>query len=361
MTRNKLSAISDQRSAIGDQPSAISVQRSAIGDQRSAIGSQRSRNLEPAIPLVRHPRASGGPGFVSSNLDPRSCGDDDLGTQYSVLSTSHSSSITYHSSLARAVTLVEILVVVAIIGVLLAAIGLVGSRLREKGKRDLTRGTMATLTLAIDEFQQAANGLGTGGWIEANGWPSPPNDPHRTNTAEPPPAPDVHERPYEPSQTTHAPPTQDDFYLGYPDSIFEVPPAASPTMPAHRVVRSIEGLYVILQFPYGGSSFVVNGEARDKIRAILRRLPQGATVNAHGAMLFRPHVPTRDQATAPFVEALQVLDAWQQPLRYRYYTYRNNGRPFLWSAGPDGRFAADPNRVDQDPVGADDIFSDKKD
>jgi len=277
------------------------------------------------------------------------------------------------------VTLLEILVVVGIIGILVAVIGLVGHSVREKGRRELTRSIMDTLMSAIEEFH---------GVVPRNppflysydGWPFPPNDPNRTawNVPPPPPPPG---QPYEPSDEAHNPDTCDpatgrEFYLTAPPggsaAFFVSLPSASPQTVPNKTIQSIEGLWIGLQFPIttAGGSPRVDTTAKANIAKILGKIPEDLRVSIHGGpneryiTLATPMIgPLRDDM---FVNAIAVLDAWKTPLRYRYYTYRNNNRPFLWSAGPDKKFAPDPNRIgdpsiDPNGYGNDDIFSDRKD
>ncbi|MGB9626019.1 MAG: type II secretion system protein [Phycisphaerae bacterium] len=263
------------------------------------------------------------------------------------------------------VTLIEILVVVGIIGILVAVIGLVGHAVKEKGKRELTRSIMDTLMTAIEEFHTGATPCTT----HPGGWPLAPNDPTRTawNLPNPPGPPGPRDVPYEPSDAMHSPATAEDFYLGQDESRLEaVPPPITPRPINDGEVRSIEGLWVFLQYPFvqTTSGWRLNTEARERIAKILATLGDDAKTNAHKGTTYRPR-PTM-VSCLPFVDAMQVLDAWKNPLRYRYYTYRNNNRPFLWSAGPDGKFAPDPNRVGDPTVdpngwGNDDIFSDRRD
>jgi len=262
--------------------------------------------------------------------------------------------------LSRGVTLIEILVVVGIIGILVAVIGLVGHTVKEKGKRELTRSIMDTLMSAIEEFHSGA----TPCFVHPGGWPLAANDPTRTawNLPNPPGPPGPRDVPYEPSDVAHNPATAEDFYLGQNEARIEAaPPPTSPRPINDKEIRSIEGLWVFLQYPFvqTSSGWRLNTETRERVLKILASLGNDSKDNAHRGVTYRPR-PTMvpDQ---PFVDAMQVLDAWGTPLRYRYYTYRNNGRPFLWSAGPDKKFAADPNRTENDPNGKDDIFSDRKD
>lgn len=240
---------------------------------------------------------------------------------------------------AAGLTLVEILVVVAIIAVLLSVIGLVGSGIRERGKTDLTRQYMDILTTAMDEYRSAFGR-----------WPVPANNP--TLTADSPPAgPD--DVPYEPS--LNHPSTEEDYYLGGSEARFVTPPEANPAnVPAHTIT-SIEGLYVQLRTC-----------RQTDVRTILARLPQKALARraehpAGFAVRPGPQIGDLTPFTGEFVDPMQVLDGWGRALRWRYYVYRNNDRPFLWSAGPDGKFARDPNQPEDDPNGRDDIFSDRKD
>jgi prepilin-type N-terminal cleavage/methylation domain-containing protein len=268
----------------------------------------------------------------------------------------------------RALTLIEILVVIAIIGILVAVIGLVGQHVKNSGKRDLTRSTMDTVMAAIDEYHAGAAVVA---FVQPAGWPFPPNDPNMTNVAQPAPQASAQVPPYELSLNPFPNTTQDDYYLGGLPSFFEMPPATAPVVPANQspqALLSIEGLSVMLQLPYAsaaGPNPRLDVEAKDRIDKLLGRLPDGAKVNRHAnTELYRPRWPV--DVNKAFVEAIQIRDAWGHALRYRYYTYRNNGRPFLWSAGPDGQFAPDPNRVgdasvDPNGYGKDDIFSDRKD
>jgi len=201
---------------------------------------------------------------------------------------------------ARGMSLVEILVVIAIIGILVAAVGLIGRRVGQGGQVKLTRQYMQILTSAIDEFHG-----------DTGNWPAPPNAPDKT-------APDAGTPHYNPP---------DDLYLA----------SAFATQPPRRL-SSIEGMYAQLTW-------------NPKSASILRRVPQAATASPD----FRTQVMS---PAGLWTDALLIIDAWRVPMRYRGYTYRNNGRPFLWSAGPDGRFATDPNRPEA-TGGQDDIFSDR--
>ncbi len=266
----------------------------------------------------------------------------------------------------RGMTLVEILVVIAIIAILLAAVGLVGSRVGDTRKRKLTRHHMDTLTLAMDAFADAAQ-AGTLPHRLLNRWPAPPNGFNKTAPNTPPCiAPPPRCAPYEPSQPVGAEPvgdTEDDYYLGGAESYFEVlePPSATPAASTRdKTVRSIEGFCAFIQLV-------------PESQAVLGRLPENAKRNAvaenpkrdpRPMFRLRPNSQSGGAFNASdlaFVDPIQVLDAWKQPMRYRAYAYRNNQRPFFWSAGPDGKFGADPNRTDSDPQGQDDIFSDKGD
>jgi len=237
---------------------------------------------------------------------------------------------------AAGLTLVEILVVVAIIAVLLSVIGLVGSGVRERGKVDLTRQYMDILITAMDEYRSAFGQ-----------WPEPPNDPELT--ADSPPA-GLDDRPYEPS---NHPTTKEDYYLGGSEAVFVTPPETNPVNVDRKTITSIEGLYVQLRTC-----------RQTDVRTILARLPQKALARRaeHPAgFAVRPGSGIGSLYTGEFVDPMQVLDGWGKALRWRHYVYRNNGRPFLWSAGPNGEFAPDPNRPESDPRGRDDIFSDRKD
>jgi len=257
--------------------------------------------------------------------------------------------------LSRGVTLIEILVVVGIIGILVAVIGLVGHTVKEKGKRELTRSIMDTLMSAIEEFHTATGQ-----------WPLPANDPNRTawNNPTPQTANDVPYEPGEPLNLGHNNTrAYDDYYLGLPATFFQVPPETSPGYIGDHTITSIEGLLLCLDAPWQGpfSASRLDTDTRARIRAILAKLPPDAKAKRHPEIVQRYRSSVNPNISAEFVDAMQVLDAWGTPLRYRYYTYRNNGRPFLWSAGPDKKFAADPNRTENDPNGKDDIFSDRKD
>lgn len=226
-------------------------------------------------------------------------------------------------------TLVEILVVVAIIGILIAAVGLAGSHFREKGKRELTRQVMESVTNAIDEFRQAPPKPVR---LE-NGWPIAPNWPNL------PPSGD-----WRPVETLD--PAVD---LSYPTAASPLP--AGTLFEANAVfdhpVRSIEGLHVYLGSVPGA-------------KALLDKLPPSALRNLH-AEEGEVHTVRPAGSNLPFTDPFSIVDGWKNPMRYRRYDYRNNGRPILWSAGPDGKFAADPNNPQADPNGRDDMFSDRND
>ncbi len=275
------------------------------------------------------------------------------------------------------VTLIEILVVVGIIGILVAVIGLVGHTVKEKGKRELTRSIMDTLMSAIEEFHTTAFVAP----VQPGGWPRPPNAEWRTAFDQPPPAPLAGEPPYEPSDQAHSPDTYDpvsgrEFYLtelpGGGGDYFLWAPSPPPPNPVpqtvpNKSIPSIEGLWISLQFPVTnvGGSPRVDTAAKANIAKILGKIPEDMKREAYAGTgrVYTPIAALMTGAPQPgiFVNAVTVVDAWGRPLRYRYYTYRNNNRPFLWSAGPDGKFAADPNRTENDPNGRDDIFSDRKD
>lgn len=278
-------------------------------------------------------------------------------TQRSATGSSHRTAMTSALSPAprRAMTLIEILVVIGIIAILISVIGLVGRSVREKGKRELTRSIMDGVMAAVDEFQIASKPWAVPGiHVTSSGWPKLPNAVARTNVAEPPPVNGDREDPYEPSNNPSNSMTQEDYYLGTDDRAFLelTPPPVTPTSvwvsAGDHVIRSDEGLYVLLAEVPGAKS-------------LLDRLPESAKRRGTVSQVARPR-----GSSLQGVDPLEIIDAWGNPLRYRGYTYRNNGRPFLWSAGPDGKFAPDSNRVgdavaDPNGYGADDIFSDRKD
>lgn len=230
-------------------------------------------------------------------------------------------------------TLVEILVVVAIIAVLISVVAMVGVGIRDKGKIELTQQTMKTLVDAIDEYKTATK-VFSGPTID-EGWPSPPNSPVIPATGDPAGRPiDRFPGPVE-EQDLYLPPSELTCLFQY-----------AGTSGARTRLLSIEGLYVYL-------SLVPTS------KTLLDKVP-GSLTTRHtdlGNIVVRPK-GWPGQGVTP----VAVLDAWKNPLRYRRYAYRNNGRPFLWSAGPDGKFAPNPLDLSNDPegVGKDDLFSDQK-
>lgn len=242
--------------------------------------------------------------------------------------------------------MVEILVVVAIIAILIAAVGLVGTAVRERGRDKLTRQTMATVMAAIEdyrakrrEYPPCPNHTQKVQWNDSN-YPNPPviipyepaddRDPLTGRTRDPAYADNQYE-----------------YYLGRPHSIFYLNQdyLTTANMLPDRSILSSEGLYVLL-------NTVVDA------KTVLGKLPQGAALVRRAGCPYPQAFPWGwDGSTG--IDVLMIVDGWKRPMRYRRYEYRNNGVPFLWSAGPDGKFARDPNRVEGDPDGADDIFSDK--
>jgi prepilin-type N-terminal cleavage/methylation domain-containing protein len=233
------------------------------------------------------------------------------------------------------VTLVEILVVVAILGILIATIGLVGMGVREHGKRNLTYKSMDVITSAIEAFK-----------ADKGSWPPPPNNP----SVDPDPNNDLYGRlpdPYPEAEFYRVEPVQP----ASPPYVMFIQNYTGDSTPFQEAgaddIPSIQGLFAFLSLSQDAEK-------------ILGRLPENAIRNVY-AEAGRPRRVTPSSGAITQIDLKSMVDAWKNPMRYRLYDYRNNGRPFLWSAGPDGKFAPNPNDLGNDPngYGKDDLFSDK--
>jgi prepilin-type N-terminal cleavage/methylation domain-containing protein len=225
----------------------------------------------------------------------------------------------------RGFTLIELTVVIVIIVILAGLVAWAGGRSMKQGKFRKTKLVMNNLTKAMETYKLAAGRYpitpnrpgGTGGPCGND-----PNDPN------PCPDPD-HNRL---------------LYLRYYESsgdLLDTTTFVRNTSEADAYVESIEGLYHLL------SSDPDSKKLLNKIPAeyIKTKISSSGKVQR----IQRP-------GKTPLIDSCLIYDAWGNKMFYVRRTNVNNNIPFIWSAGPDGRYHI-PRSATPSDYSEDDIYS----
>jgi prepilin-type N-terminal cleavage/methylation domain-containing protein len=222
---------------------------------------------------------------------------------------------------ARGVTLLEIMVVVAILAILLGIVVYISGNMSDSAKIDQTKQMMETLVTAIVEYRDLAGN-----------YPPPPSHPwaYHTNPIAINFDPGKPYGPKPPAPYAYYTATTFDDLKQPADgiSMFQIGYQRNQQNSDIYLVESIEGLVCMLR-------------TEPATKAILGKVAEEAfqTKMADGGA----HAQTiRHRSQPPVLNTSHVIiDPWGNNLRYTRHKNENNNVPYFMSAGPDEKWNTD--------------------
>lgn len=226
----------------------------------------------------------------------------------------------------RGVTLIEIMVVVAILAILLGIVIYISGNISDSAKIDQTKQIMETLTSTIEAYRDA-----TGYWPPTNTdpryCPNPPDCKWNVGQL------------YGPEQN----PRDDRYHSGSVcedndggcinqrgDGVFQIEYGKGDADDSNWVVESIEGLHYYLRHEPASKS-MLSKVPEDRIKT--------KTVKVGG--IEQPQLIRKRTEPHPKETSFVIVDPWDNNLRYRVDENTNNFVPFFWSAGPDEKWGTE--------------------
>jgi len=239
-------------------------------------------------------------------------------------------------------TLVELVIVFAIIAVLVGVITVASVKAREAAKVKQTKAVMEAAMMALAEYRLA----------NPNELPPQPVDPDDKQTpsdpfiTELPPGTDEFRLDFfrEPSDT------RDDFDEGPSDNPREKPAEGATPIGMEAYSVDPDTLKPDGKRIYGIQAFYYALVREPDSKRALGKIPSGNLVNpdkispAMGFQYAGRMMATDDPNAPPekfrptVTEVLVLVDAWGRPMYYDADVTANNDEPGLLSAGPDGKF-----------------------